>query len=158
MRRTAGRPEGNNARIPEAKMFADTLVELQISGNTLVVDNAQGSSDTLNLPNAVTGGALTLVGQQLSLDVYRHTGGAISLGSVTLPAGGGGGDDAYDWATVGNTSTVPDAKLNANITRDAELTAAIGELGLTLSGQVLGFVTDGSGRRYADATWRGQRR
>ena len=137
--------EGNTDRIPEGKMFADTLVGLQVTANTLVADNAQGSTETLNLPNAVTGGALTLVGQQLSLAAYRHTGGAISLGSVTLPAGGGGGDDAYDWATVGNTSTIPDAKIAANIARDTELTAALGELGLTLSGQVLGFVTDGSG-------------
>ena len=137
--------EGNTDRIPEGKMFADTLVGLQVTANTLVADNAQGSTETLNLPNAVTGGALTLVGQQLSLSAYRHTGGAISLGSVTLPAGGGGGDDAYDWATVGNTSTIPDAKIAANIARDTELTAALGELGLTLSGQVLGIVTDGSG-------------
>ena len=137
--------EGNTDRIPEGKMFADTLVGLQVTANTLVADNAQGSTETLNLPNAVTGGALTLVGQQLSLNAYRHTGGAISLGSVTLPAGGGGGDDAFDWATVGNTSTIPDAKIAANIARDTELTAALGELGLTLSGQVLGIVTDGSG-------------
>ena len=71
----------------------------------------RGGTAGRNLPNAVTGGALTLVGQQLSLQAYRHTGGAISLGSVTLPAGGGGGDDAFDWATVGNTDEMPRDKL-----------------------------------------------
>ena len=103
-------------------MFADTLVGLQVTANTLVADNAQGSTETLNLPNAVTGGALTLVGQQLSLSAYRHTGGAISLGSVTLPAGGGGGglgngrgDDAFDWATVGNSERIPLAKSPGNL-------------------------------------------
>ena len=32
---------------------------------------------------------------------------------TTIPTGGGGtGDDAFDWATVGNTDNVPDNKLN----------------------------------------------
>ena len=92
-------------------MFADTLVGVQVSGNALTLTDVQGGTAGRNLPNAVTGGAMTLVGQQLSLTAYRHTGGAISLGSVTLPAGGGGGDDAFDWATVGNTDEMPRDKL-----------------------------------------------
>ena len=106
---------GDTGRWGAAKMFADTLVGLQVSGNALTLTDVQGGTAGRNLPNAVTGGALTLVGQQLSLQVYRHTGGAISLGSVALPAGGGGGgDDAYGWATVGDTSLMPLDKLPDN--------------------------------------------
>ena len=102
---------GDTGRWGEAKMFADTLVGVQVTGNALTLTDVRGGTAGRNLPNAVTGGALTLVGQQLSLQAYRHTGGAISLGSVSLPAGGGGGDDAYGWATVGNTDEMPRDKL-----------------------------------------------
>ena len=102
---------GDTGRWGAAKMFGDTLVGVQVSGNALTLTDARGGTAGRNLPNAVTGGALTLVGQQLSLTAYRHTGGAISLGSVTLPAGGGGGDDAFDWATVGNTDRAPIEKM-----------------------------------------------
>ena len=105
---------GDIGRWGAAKMFGDTLVGVQVSGNVLTLTDARGGTAGRNLPNAVTGGALTLVGQQLSLTAYRHTGGAISLGSVSLPAGGGGGDDAYGWATVGDLSLMPGDKLPDN--------------------------------------------
>ena len=47
--------EGNTDRIPTAKMAADAVVGgLQVASNTLIIDFAEGISQTLNLPNAVT--------------------------------------------------------------------------------------------------------
>ena len=72
-----------------------------------------------------------------------------NLGNTTWQGGGGSGDDAFDWATVGNTERIPDAKIPIAVTRDDELTTALAlslaNIGLTLSGQNLGIVTDGSG-------------
>ena len=45
------------------------------------------------------------------------------IGATGEGGGGGNGDDAYDWATVGNFDTIPDNKLAATITRDSELAA-----------------------------------
>ena len=96
-------------------MFGDTLVGVQVTGNALTLTDVRGGTAGRNLPNAVTGGALTLTGQQLSLQASRHTGGDISLGSVTLPAGGGGG---------GVDQTARDAAAAAQTDADAAQTDA----------------------------------
>ena len=131
--------EGNTDRIPTSKMAADAVVGgLQVTSNTLIIDFAEGISQTLNLPNALTGGSLTLTGQQLELYVTRHTGGVLSLGSVTLPAGGGGGDDAYDWATEGNTARIPRAKMFGNTV--VGISRGGGQLVFELAGGLLSTV------------------
>ena len=66
--------------------------------------------------NFVTGGAFSLSGQQLSLQLIGNAGfTTVDIPSITLPAGGGGGDDAFDWATVGDTSLVPTVKLGPGV-------------------------------------------
>ena len=51
-----------------------------------------------------------LPGRIVTLNFARE--GLANLSTVfTVPGGGGSGDDAFDWATVGDTSLVPTAKL-----------------------------------------------
>ena len=58
-------------------------------------------------------------GGTYELDIFKQE--AIATGG----GGGGSGDDAFDWATVGNTDTIPDNKIPSGITRDTELNARI---------------------------------
>ena len=54
---------------------------------------------------------LSLSGQDLTLTLGRTNNLADISDTITLPSSGGTGDDAFDWATVGNTDTIPDAKI-----------------------------------------------
>ena len=60
--------------------------------------------------NYLSGVTSSVAGQDVTLNFARE--GLANLSTVfTVPGGGGSGDDAFDWATVGDTSFVPTAKL-----------------------------------------------
>ena len=60
--------------------------------------------------NYLSGVTSSVAGQIVTLNFARE--GLANLSTdFTVPGGGGSGDDAFDWATVGDTSLVPTAKL-----------------------------------------------
>ena len=57
--------------------------------------------------------AFAVSGQEVTATLGRSVGADLTA-SFTVP-GGGSGDDAFDWATVGNTDLVPTAKLGPGV-------------------------------------------
>ena len=47
--------------------------------------------------------------------------GARTITVASSGSGGGGGDDAFDWATEGNTDTIPDGKIATTIARHVQI-------------------------------------
>ena len=83
-----------------------------------------------DLPGFPTDAARSWNGQILEIRVSAE--GTVTLVPVDKPAGGGGGDDAYDWATEGNTDPIPLAKMGEESgprrTEDAKLAEQIADL------------------------------
>ena len=100
-------------------------------GSDGVVDSA-----TLEFNDANSVLALTL-GRTIGDDVV----GAVDLSALA----GGGGGNAATWAQAGNTDDIPADKISNAFTRDAELLAALNNLGLGLTGQDISLLRDGSG-------------
>ena len=76
----------------------------------LLTASADGVADSLDL---------SLSGQVLTATIGLTIGDDLT-DNVTLPTGGGGGsgDDAFDWATEGNTDRIPENKLPASVAVD----------------------------------------
>ena len=108
--------------------FVDSLGVL-VTGQTLTVTLGRTAPlpdlvDTATLPTGGGGGTDTnnylsgvtssVAGQIVTLNFARE--GLANLSTdFTVPGGGGSGDDAFDWATVGDTSLVPTAKLGPGL-------------------------------------------
>ena len=130
--RSIGADLAETVQLPaDENRFADSLGVL-VTGQTLTVTIGRTAPlpdlvDTATLPSGgmgggtdtndfVTGGAFTLSGQQLSLQLTGTPGfTTVDFPAITLPTGGGGGDNAFDWATVGDTSLVPTEKLGPGV-------------------------------------------
>ena len=106
--------------------------DLSITGQTLRIDIDRTSgptfTDTVTLPGGaadgvVTGGTIEGVAGVMALTLQRSVGADVTISGTYEAGSGGGGDDAFDWATVGNTDTIPTAKIpvlgEGNIGTDA---------------------------------------
>ena len=79
-----------------------------------VVYEAAGGGGGTDENNYLSGVTSSVAGQMVTLNFARE--GLANLSTdFTLPGGGGSGDDAFDWATVGDTSLVPTAKLGPGV-------------------------------------------
>ena len=121
--------EGNTDIIPTTKLptlivdpnYYVNGVALSLASNVLTLsldrEGLTPISDTVNLTTVIVDHHvdtldLTLSGNDLTLTLER-IGLPNIFDTITLPAGSGGiGDDAYDWATEGNTDDIPNSKID----------------------------------------------
>ena len=117
--------------------------------------------------NYLSGVTSSVAGQDVTLNFARE--GLANLSTVfTVPGGGGSGDDAFDWATVGDASLVPTDKLgtgtaNANHVlignqtfgrvRASMLTANFLNTGSPDEADYMLFADSGSGRPLSFITY-----
>ena len=118
---TAQRLLSNLTLLLNSSEAGGLVSSVTVAGSVLTVNFRGGAQSTYALPSGGGGtsdGVISdlqfdLSGTQLILTARRTIGDDVVSNTITLPAGGGTGDDAYDWATVGHDDElVPTAKVN----------------------------------------------